>query len=181
MEYFACFDLSPSFLPDETLLRKRYLQLSKRYHPDFHSLAPASVQQEMLESSTRLNEAYRTLSDFHARMEYILREEGYLGDNDRNALDPAFLQDMMEVNETLMELEFDYDPDTYRRIRTAVGEIEARERLAIQPYLSRYEDSGTERTAILQAVKDFFLKHKYVWRIQQKLDKFAAASDEKTT
>jgi molecular chaperone HscB len=177
MEYFELFDMPPSFLPDESLLRKRFLQLSRQHHPDFHSLAPPAVQAAALEKSTRLNEAYVVLSDFNARMEYILRQEGCLTDSDRNDLPPEFLQDMMEVNELLMELEFDSNPELLSQIRTQILGLESSERRKVEASLTGYDNPDTDRNTVLRAAKDFHLKQKYVWRIKEKIDKFAAASD----
>ena len=58
-------------------LQRRFYELSRRHHPDFHHGAAPAEQAEALEASARLNAAYRTLRDPIARVEYLVRlEEG---------------------------------------------------------------------------------------------------------
>jgi hypothetical protein len=36
MNYFELFELEQSFLPDQALVKKKFYQLSRQYHPDFY-------------------------------------------------------------------------------------------------------------------------------------------------
>ena len=74
-DYFSFYGLEPSFFPDDTLLRQKYLQYSREYHPDFF-VNDATAQAKALEVSAFNNKAYKTLSDFPQRVGYLLGLKG---------------------------------------------------------------------------------------------------------
>ena len=175
MDHFAFYDLPRSFQPDAAAIKRRYYQNSKRFHPDFFTLESDEKQAEILEQSTRNNEAYRTLSDPDRRMAYLLRLEGALTDNDGSSVPQDFLLEMMDINEGLMELEFDPDPAAHARVRAQLDALQQALQTTLQPALDRYDAAPAERPAALAIIKDYYLKHKYLLRIRENLDKFAAA------
>ena len=177
MDYFAFYDIPRSFRPDETLLKRQYYAFSKRFHPDFYTLEDEARQAEVLEQSTLNNQAYRTLTDPDQRMAYLLRLEGVLEDGDNPSVPQAFLLDMMDINEGLMELEFDPDPATVKRVSQQVAALEADLVAELRPALDRYEAGGDQRAAALATIKAGYLKRKYLLRIRENLNKFAAAKD----
>ncbi len=172
MNYFEFFGLPMRFLLDEEGLRKAYYANSKKYHPDFYTLESQEKQAEILELSTMNNQAYNTLSDFDKRMKYILELEGVLADEGQNQLPQAFLAEMMDINEALMELEFDFDAEKFEAAMQSVKSLESELWDDIYPALQQFEgkpaDAGT-----LSAVKDFYLKKRYLLRIKENLSKFA--------
>lgn len=182
--YFEFFDLPVAFVLDEAALRKAYLRNSKQYHPDFHTLADEALQAEMLERSTFNNEAYQTLSDPDKRMRYVLQLNGLLGSvgeeggSDKVALPQDFLMDMMEFNEAMMDLEFDFDPVRYAQTLEAVQRYEQELASEVQPILGSWSEGGNP--ADLQVVKNFFLKKRYLLRSLEKLFTFAASNDKTT-
>jgi molecular chaperone HscB len=177
MNYFKFFQLPVSFFPDEAELKKRFLQNSKRFHPDFFTLEPPEKQAEILELSTFNNQAFQTLSDFDKRVKYILNLEGVLKEEGENEISPHFLMEMMEINEVLMELEFDFDKAVWEKIKNQVHQLEQELFNSVKPLMEKYRLSSTVPED-LEAIKDFFLKRKYLWRINGNLDKFAPASKE---
>lgn len=90
---------------DPADLERRYYELSRRSHPDFHQAAPPDEQARVLEASARLNTAYRALRDPIARIEYLVQlEEGRPtreGDQTRPPAPPALLEEMFEIQEAL--------------------------------------------------------------------------------
>ncbi len=176
MNHFEFFDLPVSFFPDETDLKLRFLKNSKRFHPDFHTLESEDKQSEILELSTLNNAAYLTLNDFDKRLQYILEIKGLLTDA-KQELPQEFLLEMMEINEAIMELEFDFDEGKYNEAVQKVEQMELELLLEAKPIMESYDDVSDKGTG-LEPVKDFFLKRKYLWRIKENLDKFAPASKE---
>lgn len=174
MDYFEWFQLPEGFYIDEEALRKQYLQNSRRFHPDFHSLSEAAEQAEALEKSTLNNEAYKTLKDFDSRMRYILEKHGLLGDSDTQDLPQSFLMEMMDVNEQLMELEIEADNEKLEATQQEVNQNQAALLQEIEPILKAY-DSSTEQAEALQKIKVFYLKKRYLLRIKENLSKFASA------
>jgi len=172
MRYFEFFELPISFLIDEAELKKRYYANSKKFHPDYYTLDSEEKQAEILELSTLNNYAYRTLKDFDARMRYILQEKGVLKEEGENKDMPAdFLMDMMEINEKLMELEFDPDPEVQGQVKQQLESLETELWDEVRSTIERFpEDPNTD----LAPIKDYYLKKRYLLRIRENLDKFAS-------
>jgi len=107
MDYFEVFGLPRRLGLDAAELQRKFYELSRRTHPDFHQTAPAEEQARVLETSARLNAAYRALRDPIARVEYLIRlEEGRdtnEGAADRPPAPPALLAEMFEIQEALEE------------------------------------------------------------------------------
>ncbi|MCC9167853.1 Fe-S protein assembly co-chaperone HscB [Pontibacter harenae] len=177
MNYFDLYNIPESFLADEKAIKSKYYQLSREYHPDFFANEGQERQQEILQLSTLNTNAYRTLSDSDLRMQYILKEHGLLEEGGKNELPPAFLMEMMELNEELMELEFDFDADKLKEIGAKSAGVVAELENDILPVLQRYPElHGVTKDEALQQVKTYYLKKKYLLRIQETLSKFAARS-----
>ncbi len=177
MNYFEFFEIPVSFYLDETDLKKRFLSNSKKYHPDFFTLETEEKQTEVLELATLNNRAYRTLSNFDTRMEYILIQKGVLKGEGKNEIPQDFLMEMMDINEVLMDLEFDFNQTIFHQTEKNVERLEKGLFEEINPILISYPDDP-EREEGLKKIKEFYLKKKYLWRIQENLNKFAAASQE---
>lgn len=172
MNYFHFFDLPLAFKIDEHLLKQRFYDNSKKYHPDFYTLESEEKQEEILASSTFNNQAYRTLSDFDKRMEYLLQLKGALAEEGKNDIPKDFLMEMMEINESLMELEFDFDEEKYREV---LQEIDNQERVIYAEAAAIIENYDDKKTTAqeLSLVKDYYLKKKYLLRIRENISKFA--------
>ena len=174
--YFKFYNLPESFLLDEKALKNTYYKLSREYHPDFHANEPQEKQREILQLSTQNTNAYRTLSDPNLRMQYILKEHGILEEG-KNEIPSDFLMEMMETNEELMELEFDFDADKFQEISEKTTSVVAQLDNDILPTLQRYPElHGVTKEEALQLVKTYYLKKKYLLRIQETLSKFASRS-----
>ncbi|MHC2992168.1 co-chaperone Hsc20 [Pontibacter sp. HJ8] len=176
MNYFKFYHIPESFLPDEKAIKARYYELSREYHPDFYANENPEKQQEILQLSTQNTNAYRTLSDPDLRMQYILREHGVLEEG-KNEMPGDFLMEMMEINEELMELEFDFDAAKLHEIGEKSTGIMAQLDNDVLPVLQRYPElHGVTKEEALEQVKTYYLKKKYLLRIQETLSKFATRS-----
>ena len=94
MNYFELYDLPLSFQIDNASVKKKFYELSKRYHPDFYVNESDEKQAEILELSTLNNKAYQILSDPLKRIEYVLSLNNMLADGDKYVLPQDFLMDM---------------------------------------------------------------------------------------
>lgn len=173
MNHFEYYGLPVALSVDESALRRVYLQNSKKYHPDFHTLSDEAEQAEMLERSTRNNEAFKTLSDPDKRVRYVLELKNLIGqDSENQSLPQDFLTEMMDINEALMELEFDFEAQRYASILQAVTDLENKLEIQVGPILSTWvEASGND--ADLLKVRDYFFKRRYLLRVKENLSKFA--------
>lgn len=177
MDYFEFFEIPVSFFPDITDLKQRFLQNSKRFHPDYFTLESDEKQGQALELSTFNNEAYQTLADFDRRIKYILDLHGILKEEGKNEIPQEFLLEMMDINEAIMELEFDFDQATFDAAKKQVAELETSLFEEVKTTLENYRNE-TAQPGVLEPVREFFFKRRYLLRIKENLDRFAPASTE---
>ena len=111
--YFAFYGLPISFYPDEKALKKLFLETSRKFHPDYFTLASEDEKANALIQSSYNNDAYKVLSDEHSRLKYILDLKNILKEEGKNAIPQEFLMEMMELNEKVMELQFDFEKPIY--------------------------------------------------------------------
>jgi molecular chaperone HscB len=108
MDHFEVFGLPRRLGIDADALQRKFYELSRRSHPDFHQGAPAERQAEILATSAQLNAAYRALRDPIARVEYLVRlEEGRdtkEGATVKPKAPPELLEEMFEIQEALQEV-----------------------------------------------------------------------------
>lgn len=101
IDYFAFFDLPRKFNIPDNALRRKYLQKSRETHPDFFVTTQPERSTEMEENAALLNAAYSMLKDEFLRIRHLVELEGI--DPETLTLPPAFLMEMMELNETIEE------------------------------------------------------------------------------
>jgi molecular chaperone HscB len=104
-DYFAMFELPRKLWIEMGGLEKKFLQLSWKLHPDNYVNATPEEREISLKRSSELNDAYRTLREPVARVEYLLAIEGARveGKNKQQA-PPELLEEVFELNESLDEL-----------------------------------------------------------------------------
>ena len=142
-DYFAFFGLPQKLTMDPAALEAQFHKLSWKLHPDNFVRAGESERNLSLERSSELNDAYRTLRDPIARIEYLLlhlglRKEG----TTRQQAPPELLEEVFELNESLDEL---------RDARAEGGDTAAlRERLseAQQNFQQKLEEVDAELAAV---------------------------------
>lgn len=104
-DYFAFFGLPRKLELDTAALERQFHQLSWKLHPDnFHQVS--TYEQELsLEKTATLNDAYRTLREPVARVEYLLGLEGVRREGEvKQQAPPDQLAEVFELNEYLEEL-----------------------------------------------------------------------------
>ena len=170
MNYFEFYDLPVSFNLDPEVLRRQFLKLSKKYHPDFFTLESEEKQEEILGLSTLNNEAYKLLKDQEKRIKYVLELKGLLGKDIKPQLPQAFLIDMMDINERVMDLQFDYDEATHQSIQAEVDVKEKELFEGIQTIFDAYDDAAATPEQ-LEKVKDFYLQNRYLKRLKENMQK----------
>ena len=104
-DYFALFGMPRTLWIEMSALEQKFLQLSWKLHPDNYVNASAEEREISLKRSSELNDAYRTLREPVARVEYLLAIEGARieGKNKQQA-PPELLEEVFELNESLDEL-----------------------------------------------------------------------------
>ena len=104
-DYFALFEMPRKLWVEMNALEQRFLKLSWKLHPDNFVNAGEEERELSLKRSSELNDAYRTLRDPIARVEYLLGLEnmGKEGEHKQQA-PPELLEEVFELNESLDEL-----------------------------------------------------------------------------
>lgn len=102
--HFELFGLPPAFRIDEAALESAYRDLQRAVHPDRFAAAPDAQKRLALQSSARVNEAYRTLRDPVARAEYVLSLRGIDATSETDTRLPVeFLTRQLERREAAEE------------------------------------------------------------------------------
>jgi molecular chaperone HscB len=172
--YFEFFNIPAAFIIDEKLLKDTYYQNTRQYHPDHFGQENEATQAEMLELSTLNNNAYKTLKDFNRRVHYLLDMHGLVTEGDKHTLPPDFLMEMMDVNEALMELEFEPNPEKLQQTQTQVNGWEAEINADLQKLGTAYDAANEQdKPALLLAIKEVYHKSKYILRLKNSLSTFA--------
>lgn len=156
-DYFAYYGFEPSLELDENELRRRYLEKSRQFHPDYYAHAHPDAQSAALTETAFNNVAFNTLNDREKRTAHVLRIFGLLDETGSPVeavdLGKDFLTAMMDAGE---ELEAHPEPDVFRRSlaeKWLAGEAEARQK-AVPPNPKSLND-----------VAKFYLRRKYLNRL----------------
>ena len=174
MDYFKFYNIPVSFSPDQALVKKKFYALSKEYHPDFFVNESEEKQQEILELSTLNNKAFQTLSNPDKLLPYVLTLKNVLVDGEKYQLPQDFLMEMMEVNEGIMELEFDADEAKLATVNKNVDDFESGLNAELQSLTADFEaNEKTDAATLLLKIKDIWYRKKYLLRIRESIDKFA--------
>jgi molecular chaperone HscB len=173
MNYFEFYQIPVNFKVDARALKRKFYALSKEYHPDFHTDKSEEEQARILELSSLNNKAYNTLKDFDLRMKYVLNLKNLLHES-TDKLPQSFLMEMMDVNEVLMDLEFDEDTSKLNGVKESVNQMKISFLDEVSNIIDSYDDTKSTDEE-LSLIKNYYLKQRYILRIQDNLNKFASA------
>ena len=114
-DYFAFLGVPRKLNLDASDLEQRFRALSRQFHPDYFYNATPNERRASLERSSYLNDAYRTLKNPIARVEYLLGLEGFsarppgndpdnVGNHAAAKVPAALLEEVFALNEELDEV-----------------------------------------------------------------------------
>jgi molecular chaperone HscB len=172
-DYFTVFGLPRKLVVDASALQRRFYELSREHHPDFHQGAAAERQAEALAQSAVVNRAYRALRDPLSRVEYLIAlEEGREvreGATDKPRAPRELLLEMLEVQEALEEAKAEgVGGEARERLREERARLEARyaaEALAIVDRSAEWDrlvEEGGDRKALLEWFKQRLATRAYL-------------------
>ncbi|MDB5202678.1 MAG: chaperone protein HscB [Ferruginibacter sp.] len=161
MNYFDLFGIPMAPVIDKTMLAKKYFELQRASHPDFFSNENEATKEDALQASADINKAFKIFQHPDRTLEYFLREKGIIATDEKYELPPAFLMEMMELNEGLME---DSPADSEAKISSLAASLSAE----VKPILDSY-DADKTTAAELAALKAYYYKKKYLKRILERL------------
>jgi len=179
-DYFSFFGLPRKLTLDAADLEQRFRALSRQFHPDFFYNATPAERRASLERSSYLNDAYRTLRNPAARIEYVLKLEGLAASGPAEAskqVPPALLEEVFALNEELDEIR------DLRAGGAPAGEWQARLERARQPIEAKrveHEAQLVELAAkwdagggpeVLTALRDQFLERNYIHNLLEGIER----------
>ena len=178
-DYFGFLGLPRKLNIDGADLERRFRELSRQFHPDYFYNASPAERRASLERSSYLNDAYRTLKNPAARVEYLLALEGFGAKGPQEAskaVPPALLEEVFALNEELDEIREARSggapADAWKpRLERARAPIEAR-RAAHEADLQNLSahwdalvdrgDAASERRTVLESLRNRILERNYI-------------------
>jgi len=122
-DHFEVLGLPRRLRMDLRQLADHYYRLSRRYHPDFHQMAPPSERVASLRRTAAINDAYATLRDPASRGRWWLeRQGGRLGDNP--TVPPDLAELVFEVQDALAEYRENGDEALADQVRARRAEVQ---------------------------------------------------------
>jgi molecular chaperone HscB len=165
MNYFELYNLPISFKVNSAEVKSKYFELSKKYHPDFFTQSTSHEKNDALEFSTENTNAFKTLSSFDKRMKYVLQLKDKLVDDEKYQLPNLFLMDMMELNESIIELDLEPNSENKNKIITQINQLEIEFQESINDELFADDISSFEPSQF-EKIKEFYFKKKYLQRLK---------------
>jgi len=166
--FYAFFELSPSFFIDQEALRKKFYANSKSHHPDVHGQSDKQEQADSMKLSTINNEAFKTLSRFDLNLAYMLQLKGVMEKEEKYQLAPDFLMEMMEFNECIMEAKMDSDRDTLKTLEAKIEDLESDIQVELESACKQFDANQDEN--LLPQIKDWYYRKKYLKRLWENVD-----------
>jgi molecular chaperone HscB len=166
-DLFSALGLPRAYAVDVTDLEARFRERSRLLHPDRFARASPRERRLSLERTTRLNDAFRTLKDPRRRARYLLSLLGHDPLVEARSLhDPEFLEEQLELRETLAEARSSGDARRLSLIATG-----ARERIvALEEEVQRLLASPDPGEETLRAVALALARARYFENVVAEAD-----------
>lgn len=159
MNYYELFGLEEALTVDKKTISKKYIELQKKFHPDFYTNENEADKEFAMEQSAAINKGYKIFTDKDNTIEYFLRLKGIITPDEKFNLPPDFLMEMMEMNEG-----FDDNKEIEKEIQQFQDDLEKQIAALINP------DNTTDLNETkLQDLKIYYYKKKYLKRILDRL------------
>jgi len=174
-DYFEFLGLEKRLKLDEAELQKRFYDLSRQLHPDRFARRSAAEQQNALDSTALLNDAYRTLRDPIQRAEYMLKREGLdIGEQRSKDVPPELLEEVFELNMALEEMR-NGDASGRQELQQARDRFSAMLRdadAAVQQEFGLFDQ--TQDAAVLQNIRGILNRRRYLRNLLNEVEKALA-------
>ena len=161
MNYFALFGLPIGFQVDTNKLRAAFMDIQRASHPDKFAQSNSFEQEEALERSALANKGFSLLNNKDQILPYVLELKGIITPDEKYALSPDFLMEMMELNEAWMEAD---DETAKKSILDQIKAIQDEILEPIKSYLEMDQIDSIAQETMLQ-IKEYYYKKKYLDRI----------------
>jgi molecular chaperone HscB len=175
VDYFAIFGLPRKLWIAMSALEQKFLQMSWKLHPDNFVNASEPERELSLKRSSELNDAYRTLRDPIARVEYLLGIEGARkeGEHQQQA-PPELLEEVFELNESLDELREARQSGgnlaslkarleaADKNFQEKLGEVDAQLQAVAREWDAALEADAAERRKVMARLNELLNRRSYI-------------------
>jgi Fe-S protein assembly co-chaperone HscB len=158
MNYFELYEIPVAPLVNASVIKKKYYELSRKYHPDFFTGADEAEQKNVLEKSSDVNKAFKIFSDEDETLKYFLMLTNVLAEEEKYELPSGFLMEMLELNEELQMAE-DTTP-----IQSQISNLKSQIYEPVKKIMEGYTADNIAEKELLQ-LKEYYYKKKYLNRI----------------
>lgn len=118
LNYFEIFDIEVEISINIDQLNKKYFSLQSKFHPDKFADSSNLEKSMATRISTYINDGYNTLSDFVSRVDYILRINDFIIDDNQTLKNSSFLSEQMIISDKISEAQ----PNEYAQIKNEITE-----------------------------------------------------------
>jgi molecular chaperone HscB len=164
MNYFELYNIPVSLKPDIQIVKQRFYELSRKYHPDFASQGSEDEQADALEKSSLVNKAYKTFNNADETIKYVLQSKQLLEEEEKFELPLEFLMEVIELNEQLVEAKMEQETSGLSNIKLQINTLQTEIYEPVKNIIENYKE-GTTTTEELLQVKEYYFKKKYLNRI----------------
>lgn len=158
MNYYELFGIPVGLKINQVILNRTYIQLQKKYHPDFYGQASDEDKEFALEQSSNINKAYRAFKNPDLTLKYFLELKGLLEEGEQYKLPADFLMKVMDLNELKM------DGVSQQEILSKAIDLQKEIFAGIKDLMEQYDDETTQESELIQ-LKDYYYKKKYIDRL----------------
>jgi molecular chaperone HscB len=168
MQFYQSLGLEPRLSLDPVDLKKRFYEQSRLWHPDRFTRASPQQQQQALDMTALINDAFRTLRDPVTRAEYFLKQNGMELSKDAP---PELLEEVFELNMALEELRGGDDSarpqltEAQARFQAMRSEIDA----ALAGSFAGYDASRDKN--VLDEIRAALNRRRYVSNLVREVEK----------
>jgi molecular chaperone HscB len=172
-DHFSVFGLPRRYDVDVGALEARYLELTRKLHPDRFAKADPRERRASLGRSVQLNEAWRTLKDPVKRAEYLLGLLGVEVAPEAGGKVPTeLLGEILELREALGEARLGGDDATVQKMAVEMRQRVAASLAAVGQGLSESSLAESSRVAAggLEAVARELVALRYYRRFLDEVE-----------
>ena len=175
IDYFGLFEMPRQLWIDMSSLEQRFLQMSWKLHPDNFVNTSEQERELSLKRSSELNDAYRTLREPVARVEYLLAIEGERKEGEKKQqAPPELLEEVFELNESLDELrEAKVSGEDLAELKARLeaaeksfqeklGEVDGELRVAAKEWDAALEGDRATRKKIMARLNELLNRRSYI-------------------
>jgi len=169
LNYFEILNIIPNFSIDSKELRNKFYTKSLEFHPDRHGLSSDEEQSKALELSTLINTAFKVLSNEMSRMRHLLEISGIEFAEGKESVPQDFLMEVMDINEMIMDYKLESKKEGKEEVFKLISSLKSKLLNNIDDVLYYFDYQKAEKKQ-LELIKDYYLKCKYLKRIESNLE-----------